>query len=138
MNKKRLFFPSKIWVETNYVFIEDVVQAHINALQSGTSGEKYIVGGVNSTYSQFISTIKQISKSRCKIIKINYQLIKALLEVNRLFVMVLRRGNIISPTVLDSLFTNRKASTQKGVKQLKYNVTSLAAGVEKTVSFLKS
>lgn len=138
MNKKRLFFPSRIWVETNYVFIEDVVQAHINALQLGTSGEKYIVGGINSTYSQFISTIKQISKSSCKVIKINYQLIKALLGINRLFMMVLGRRNIISPPVLDSLFTNRKASSQKGVTQLKYRVTSLAAGVEKTVSFLNN
>ncbi|MBK9192632.1 MAG: NAD-dependent epimerase/dehydratase family protein [Crocinitomicaceae bacterium] len=45
----------------NYVFIDDVVQAHINAMTKGQNGELYLIGGENKTYDDFFSMLKKVS-----------------------------------------------------------------------------
>jgi len=133
---KFLYVPDNLNIEANYVFINDVLNAQILALEKGLSGEKYIIGGENEDYNGLFNRIKSISKSKISILKINYNLLKngvAFINgCNKLF------GNqsALTPKVLDSLFTHRSASSQKAVSQLNYRITPLDVGLEHTINFL--
>ncbi len=48
----------------NYVFVDDLVQGFLLAMQRGRTGEKYILGGENVSLRQFFRTIDQVSGKR--------------------------------------------------------------------------
>src|SRR6056297_600063 len=45
----------------NYVFIDDVIDGHIKAMERGTKGSQYILGGENASYITFFNIISRIS-----------------------------------------------------------------------------
>src|SRR5262249_51467066 len=45
----------------NYVFVDDVVQGHLLAMQRGRLGERYILGGENIALKDFFRTIDRVS-----------------------------------------------------------------------------
>lgn len=45
----------------NYVYIDDVVQGHLQALETGIGGEHYILGGDNISYNQLFDLIRKQS-----------------------------------------------------------------------------
>ncbi|HEX9828241.1 MAG TPA: NAD-dependent epimerase/dehydratase family protein [Flavobacteriaceae bacterium] len=131
-----LLVPSRLNVISNYVFIDDVVNAHLLALQSGKSGEKYIIGGENISYQQLFNKIRTLTKSNIRILRINYALVKRgimmISNLNTLF----RFGFALTPKVLDSLFTHRSASSFKAESQLDYKITPFPIGLSRTIKSL--
>ncbi|MFC4723390.1 NAD-dependent epimerase/dehydratase family protein [Geojedonia litorea] len=127
-----LVVPSRFNITSNYVFIDDVIDAHLLAIQSGKSGEKYIIGGENLNYDELFKRIKSFTKSKIKILKVNYDLVK-----NSLFLSSKIFGlSTITPKVLDAIFTNRSASSQKAIAQLSYKITPFNKGLHQTINFL--
>jgi nucleoside-diphosphate-sugar epimerase len=136
LRDKVLFVPSKLDVEANYVFIDDVVNAEILALEKGESGEKYIIGGENLDYTSLFNKIKSISKSKIAIYQINYDLVKKSISFLNNINSVFGKSFLLTPKVLDSLFTNRSASSQKAISKLNYKSTPLKIGLEQTINHL--
>ncbi|WP_370477001.1 NAD-dependent epimerase/dehydratase family protein [Tamlana flava] len=131
-----LIVPSKLDVVANYVYIDDVVDAHLLAVDKGKSGEKYIIGGENASYNQLFKKIKSLTKSKIKILKVNYNMVKGALMLFYKLNGVFEFGASVTPKVLDSLFTNRGASCNKAISQLEYRITPFDLGLERTINFL--
>lgn len=130
--KDVLVVPSRFNIVSNYVFIDDVIDAHLLAIQNGESGEKYIIGGENLNYDELFKRIKSFTKSKIKILKVNYDLVK-----NSLFLSSKIFGlSTITHKVLDALFTNRSASSQKAISELRYKITPFDKGLHQTINFL--
>ena len=136
LKNKVLYVPDKLNVEANYVYIEDVLNAELLALKNGKTGEKYIIGGENTDYVGLFKKIINISKSRISIFKINYNLLKNGIAFITGFNWLIGNNSALTPKVLDSLFTNRSASSQKAISNLNYNITPLKTGLEQTIKFL--
>ena len=132
-----LYVPDRLNVEANYVFIDDVVNAELLAAEKARPGEKYIIGGENIDYNSLFETIKKLSKSKIPVVKVNYQVVKGIVgfitNVSRLF----GKEPLVTPTVLDFLFTNRSASSQKAISSLNYSITPLNIGLKNTINYLK-
>lgn len=128
-----LIAPSKLNVISNYVFIDDVVNAHILALQLGKCGEKYIIGGENVSYQQLFNSIITLTKSNIRILKINYALVKRGIRVMYNLNGLLGLGFDLTPKVLDSLFTNQSASSEKAKTKLDYKITPFEIGLRRTI-----
>lgn len=45
----------------NWVFVQDVVNGHIRAMQHGRSGEKYLLGGDNLSLKQFLQIVDRVT-----------------------------------------------------------------------------
>ncbi|GAA4963723.1 NAD-dependent epimerase/dehydratase family protein [Algibacter aquimarinus] len=133
-----LMVPSKLHINTNYVFIEDVVNAHVLAMKNENSIGKYIVGGENVTYETLFKTIKRITKSKIKIVKINYSFLRLGLSFINSTKKLIGLPSGITAKILDSLFVNRLATSQKAEKDLGYQITPLNLGLEVTIKHLKS
>ena len=138
MNDRFLYVPSKLNIEANYVYIDDVVNAELLALEKGISGEKYIIGGENSDYDGLFNKIINISNSKISIFRINYDLIRSgiafISNVNWLFGV----NSSLTPKVLDTLFTNRSASSQKAISSMNYKITPLSKGLAQTIKYLSN
>tara|TARA_R100000935_G_scaffold13495_3_gene27083 strand:- start:3402 stop:4397 length:996 start_codon:yes stop_codon:yes gene_type:complete len=138
LKKRIVFVPSKLQIETNYVYINDVVKAHDLALKNGIAGEKYIIGGENASYEKLFTTISESSQTKNSLVKINYMLLRTALFLKSLFDNLVLNEPSLTPKLLDYLFTNRIVSSQKAVSQLGYEITALKKGMEQTLMFLKN
>ena len=136
MRDKILYVPSKLEVEANYVYIDDVVNAELLAVEKGRSGEKYIIGGENIDYKGLFRKIKTISKSNISIKKVNYNFIKNVIGFISNLNNFLGLNPPLTPKVLDSLFTNRSATSQKAISTLNYTITPLNRGLAQTIKYL--
>ncbi len=136
MRDKTLYVPSKLEVEANYVYIDDVVNAELLAAEKGRSGEKYIIGGENIDYKGLFKKIKAISKSNILIKKVNYNFIKSVIGFISSLNNLLGLKPLFAPNVLDSLFTNRSATSQKAISSLNYRITPLNRGLAQTIRSL--
>ena len=137
LKKRFVFVPSKLKIESNYVYIDDVTKAHILALNNGIAGEKYIIGGENASYEKLFSTISASIQTKNSIVKINYKLLKTGLFLMSLLDKLVLNESSLTPKLLDYLFTNRIVSSLKAVSQLGYEITPLKTGMQQTIEFLK-
>ncbi len=137
LKKRIVFVPSKLQIESNYVYIDDVTKAHLLALNNGVAGEKYIIGGENASYEKLFATISESTQTKNTIVKINYKLLKTGLFFKSLLDMLVLNESFLTPKLLDYLFTNRIVSSLKAVSQLGYEITPLKIGMQQTIEFLK-
>ncbi|RED50152.1 NAD-dependent epimerase/dehydratase family protein [Seonamhaeicola aphaedonensis] len=136
LKKDVLIVPNKLESESNYVFIKDVVNAHILAMESDISNGKYIIGGENISYNRLFNTIKTLTKSKIRVVKINYDLVKVCVFILNLLKVVSRSNPVVTPKVIDSLFVNRLSTSEKAKKELHYKTTSFGVGLKETIQYL--
>jgi len=136
MKDRVLYVPNRLNVEANYVFIDDVLNAHLLALEKGKPGEKYIIGGENMDYSGLFKKIITISNSKVSVLKIDYDLVRNSIAFIANLNKLLGMSPLLTPKVLDSLFTNRSASSKKAKESLNYNYTPLEIGLKHTINYL--
>src|SRR5690606_16403480 len=59
----------------NYVFIDDVVNGHILAMESGISGEKYILGGINISFNGLFELLSIVSGKKYRLFHLPFSII---------------------------------------------------------------
>ncbi|MDX1543825.1 MAG: NAD-dependent epimerase/dehydratase family protein [Christiangramia sp.] len=137
LKKGFLVVPAKMEARANYVYIDDVVEAHKLALKQAKAGDQYIIGGENATYERLFEIMFAKAKMKKRIYPINYNLIKYICNFTSLFSLFKRYDNSLCSRILDFLFTDRAASSVKAQKQLGYRYTSLEKGLDLTYEFIK-
>ncbi len=137
-NSKYLIVPDQLDKRANYVFIDDVINAHIKAAEHGKNGERYIIGGINIDYNQLFESIKEVIEKETSIYPINYTLLKYGIISFELFSNLIGNEPRLNRTILESLFTDRPASSKKAIDELGYRITPLETGLRKTVEHIKN
>lgn len=121
----------------NYVFVNDVVDGHVLAMQKGTSGERYILGGDNVTYEQFFQELADISGKKHWLIPLSLNL---MLGIGYLFLLLNKLFKItplITPAHIRKFNYNWEVSSNKAMKELGFKITSLSKGFHETLMWLK-
>lgn len=136
IKKNILFIPNILKVKSNYVYIDDVVNAHILAMENQSVQGKYIIGGENSNYKNLFKRIKTLTKSKIIIVKINYNFFKMAVSFLNIVRYLMGYQPIVTSRVLDSLFVNRIATSEKAIIDLNYTPSSLDVGLSNTIKFL--
>ncbi len=122
----------------NYVFIDDVVSGHIQALEKGRSGERYILGGENVPFTTFFSLLAKVSGKKYKMFHLP---LPAMLLVARLELFLadnFGKKPLITPPWVKRYQQNRPLSVEKAKKEIQYSPTPLVTGLEKTINWLKT
>ncbi|MBT8393422.1 MAG: hypothetical protein KJN66_01090, partial [Bacteroidia bacterium] len=68
--------------------------------------------------------------------QVNYDFIKGMIGFISSLNDLLGLNPPLTPKVLDSLFTNRSATSQKAISSLKYKITPLNKGLAETIKHL--
>ena len=112
------FIPADGSMIGNYVFVDDVVKAHFLALEKSPAGEKYIIGGENSSYIRFFQTLRTLSKKNFLIVPVSKTVFKVGCRVYNAFNNSLGRNKYISPGLIDRIWQNRALSSEKPSRSL--------------------
>lgn len=122
----------------NYVYIDDVVNGHILAMEKGVSGENYILGGINISFRNFFRQLAEVSGKRYTTFPMPVGLLKIAAKA------MLWRADwfgvppAITPEWVDRYEAHWMLSHRKAEKELKYQTTPLDEGLGKTATWLES
>ena len=120
----------------NYVFIDDVINGHILAMEKGKKGHTYILGGENHDYNSFFKILAIESGIHRKMIKlpIGFQML-----FSRIQLMKIPFGGtpLITPKWIAKGKYDWKVDANKAISELGLKITSLQEGVKKTIDWVE-
>ncbi|RZL46036.1 MAG: NAD-dependent epimerase/dehydratase family protein [Pedobacter sp.] len=122
----------------NYVYVNDVVRGHINAMKYGRNGEKYILGGEDICFNEFFETLKHLSGQEHRLFKVSQRLIKWFSYLELAKTKLTGLAPMFLPAFADRLKYDQKYSSAKAIAQLHYQITPFKIGMGKTITYLKN
>jgi nucleoside-diphosphate-sugar epimerase len=132
------FLPGDGKTAGNYVFVEDVVKGHLLAWEKGRSGERYLLGGEDASYEAFFATIANLSGKHHRLFPLPLGLMLAFGHLQEFLAERFGRQPLITPGWVRKYNYDWRVSSAKAQRELGYTVTPLAAGIERTLSWLQA
>ena len=120
----------------NYVYVDDVVEGHLLAAEKGISGERYILGGENLTFSELFNIMGEACGKIRDLIRLPLPLLKTAMNVAGFFSGLTGLPPLITREWLDKYMNNWIMSSKKAEKDLGYKITPFYEGVTKTLEWL--
>ena len=134
---KLTFIPKPQDIVANYCFINDIVTGHMQAMQYGLGGEKYILGGENVSYDTFFRELRSLSGSKAKLIPVPQFLVKALAVIDWCKYLITKKEPFVTAKGIHHIFINKKYDSGKAIQQLHYQPTPFKEALKQTIHFLK-
>jgi nucleoside-diphosphate-sugar epimerase len=120
----------------NYAYIDDVVKGHLLAMERGRPGERYILGGEDASYTEFFSTLAEISGKHFKLFKIPSFVMLAFSSLFLLSAKLFGGSPLITPSWTKRYLQDWSVSSQKAEREMGYTITPLREGLQKTFNWL--
>jgi short-subunit dehydrogenase len=116
----------------NYVYVGDVVDGHVLALNKAPNGSQYLLGGENASYNQLFQTIRDATQIRKSLYKMP---IPAMVFASHLMVLWAKINGtkpLITPNWVRKYLYDWALTSEKATNELGYNITSLKEGIQIT------
>ncbi|MCC6727277.1 MAG: SDR family oxidoreductase [Saprospiraceae bacterium] len=120
----------------NYVFIDDVVEGHLLAMQKGRAGQRYIIGGANASFNEFFSVLAALSGKKQRMIKVPLPVMNIAGHLMEWRAKLTGTPPVLTPPWVKRFHYNWELSIEKAKKELGYEPLSLEQGLAKTVKWL--
>lgn len=121
----------------NYVYIDDVVEGHIQAMQKGKNGERYILGGENVSYKELFELFAEVSGKKYTLIPLPVVIMKSFAYVQMFYTALTGKEPLITPAFVKKYLYDWQVSSQKAQQELGYQITPLKVGLQKTLEWLQ-
>lgn len=120
----------------NYVLVDDLVQGHILAMEQGKIGERYIIGGENSSLKHLFELVDQVSRKRHLQFSLPPALAYLFANFEKKKAEWLKIYPQITPGWVETFLLDWAYSCGKAERELGYEITPLAEGVRRTYEWL--
>lgn len=120
----------------NYVYIDDVVAGLIKAMEKARPGERYLLGGINTTYNDFFSLVDNLTGKKRRLYNIPLPVMLFVSHMQLLMAKLFGKQPLITPPFVRKYNKNWIVSSAKAEKELDYQITPLKEGVAKTLAWL--
>ncbi len=120
----------------NYVYLDDVVQGHILALEKGVSGERYILGGENVSYNQLFNLLRELTGKRQALIPLPLPAMMLFAGWESGMARLFGKKPLIVPEFVRKLSQDWPMSSEKAQTVLGYQITPLRQGMSRTLEWL--
>jgi nucleoside-diphosphate-sugar epimerase len=121
----------------NYAFIDDVVTGHMLAMERGRPGERYLLGGANARFAEFIRTVGEISRRAHRLIHIPAPLALAFARFEATRARLFSSQPVISPEWVRTFLDDWAYSTGKAERELGYRPTPLREAMTRTIAWIE-
>jgi nucleoside-diphosphate-sugar epimerase len=120
----------------NYVYVDDVVNGHILAMQNGKAGERYILGGRNISYINFFKEVNKVFGN--SFWTINMPLIVILSIANFLILLnkITKIIPVFTPAHIRKFNYNWEVSSNKAINELGYKITLFEDALKNTIEMI--
>ena len=136
MLKKKI--PAYVETGLNFVHVEDAAEGHFLALKHGKIGEKYIIGGHNISFKDFLDLVAEYGNVPKVKFKLNPRYLYFFAKVNEFFAKYFFKYN---PTLtVDGLKMSEKKmyfSSDKAKKKLHYRPRDVKNAIKDSVNWMK-
>ncbi len=122
----------------NYVFIDDVVEGHILAMEKGGTGERYLLGGSDLSFNKFFKILQEVTGSHYFLIKVPLFIGITIACIMLTFAKLTGRMPLITPGLLKRYSHNWAVSSEKARSELGYDPVDFRGGLQRTVEWLKT
>jgi farnesol dehydrogenase len=129
-----LIGPTNLW---SYAFVDDVAEGHAAALERGTPGARYILGGENATQQRVFELVQQITGRRPPR-SIPFTAATLLGAVEELRVTAFGGMPLVTRGTVDIFRHDWSLDSGLAVRELGYRIMPLADGVQRTVDALRA
>lgn len=120
----------------SYVYIDDVVNGHILAMQKGRSGQRYALGGVNASYIEFFDVLAKLTGKKTSLIKLPVWAMLFAGNVIQLYTKLTGRPPLLTPPWIRKYYYNWNINSEKAARELGYTFIGLKEGLQKTIDWL--
>lgn len=120
----------------NWVYVDDVVQGLILAMERGRVGEKYILGGENLSLKEFFRLVDQVSGKRHFQITIRRPAAMIYAHLQKFRAEKFGVYPQITPDWVRVFLTDWAYSSAKAQRELGYQITPMEIAVRKTYQWL--
>ncbi len=120
----------------NYAFVNDVIDGHIKAMDKGVSGERYILGGENISYLEFLDVAKN-QLGEFKSLRLSLPVMKLAGNIELLRAKLTNTFPAITPKMLGRYFVDATYSTKKAESEIGYVVTPFSEGIAQTIQYIR-
>jgi nucleoside-diphosphate-sugar epimerase len=121
----------------NYVFIDDTVNGHLLAMEKGSLGEKYLLGGDNLSYNDFFNLLGEISGRRRLMLKVPLTPIYFASDL----AMFINKLTGVKPFITKGLIRkfnyNWRVNSRKAKIDLGYTPTPVKECLTKTIDWIR-
>jgi len=122
----------------SYVYIDDVVNGHILAMQKGRSNERYILSGVNASYIEFFNTLANVSGKKVKLYSLPVWAMMTAGYGMTAFTKLTGKAPLLTIKWIKKYFYDWSLSCEKAQRELGYTYIPLDEGLKKTIAWMKS
>ena len=119
----------------NYVFVKDVINGHVLAMENGKSGENYILGGENATYKDLFRKVYEVGKRKTWLIGIPLSLMMIIAKLQMALIRITGKGPLLTPGFVKKYTYNWINSSTKAEKELGYKGRSLSEGIKEVIDW---
>lgn len=120
----------------NYVYVDDVVEGHLLAMQYGRSGEVYLLGGENYSLNELFNQLAATSNKRYWMIHLPGWAALSIARLMELRLKITGKPPLVTSSWLKRYMKNWEVSSAKAIREFGYRITSLDVGLKKTVAWL--
>ena len=121
----------------NYVYIKDVVEGHILAMEKGRTGERYLLGGSNLSFNEFFRILKETTGCRYLLIKVPFFIGISSAAIMLTTAKLTGRMPMITPGYLKRYSQHWAFSIEKAKTELGYDPLEFREGLRETLTWLK-
>lgn len=121
----------------SYVYIDDVVNGHILAMQNGRTGQRYILSGVNASYKQFFDALASVTGKRLHLFKLPVWAMLLAGWFMMLKTLFTGKPPLLTPKWIRKYLYDWSLSCEKAQQELGYTFIPLKEGLQKTVEWLR-
>jgi nucleoside-diphosphate-sugar epimerase len=122
----------------NYVFVENVVDGHMLAMEKGKSGQRYVLGGDNISYLEFFKTLRSLTNQKHWMIKLPLWIMLAVSYTMMLITNIFGIKPMITPALVRKFNYNWHVSSDKAIGELGYKPDKFPVGAQKTLDWIKN
>jgi dihydroflavonol-4-reductase len=132
-------FPAYVDTGLNLVDVIECARGHLQALEKGTPGERYILGGENLTLKQILEKLAAITGVPAPTVRLPYAAALCAGAADTIFTGYLLRRE--PRVVLDAVRMGRKkmfVSSAKAERQLGFRIVPVAGALERAVEWFRN
>jgi farnesol dehydrogenase len=124
--------PENRW---SFAFVDDVAAGHCAALEHGTSGGRYALGGENAPQARLFELVRELTGRRPPL-RIPFPVAIALGAAEELRVTLFGGTPLVTRGAVDIFRHDWSLDSSSAVRELGYTITPLADGIRRTLESL--